>query len=103
MARPGGASGRRCLPVVAVPGQSPSEEAPVRYTLQARLQHAFAHRLVAAARLAWTRYWTRRAARATVGILQRLDDRALKDIGLNRSEIDRVANGDCRRASACHT
>jgi uncharacterized protein YjiS (DUF1127 family) len=75
----------------------------VPHTQQDHLQHASTHRLVAAARLAWTRYWTRRAARATVGILHRLDDRALKDIGLNRSEIDRVANGDCRRASPCHT
>jgi uncharacterized protein YjiS (DUF1127 family) len=63
---------------------------------------ARADRLLAATRLAWTRYWTRRAARATIGILHRLDDRALKDIGLDRSEIERVANGDCRRARTCH-
>jgi uncharacterized protein YjiS (DUF1127 family) len=47
-------------------------------------------------RRAWTRYWTHRAARATAGILHRLDDRTLKDIGLDRSEIESVAYGDCQ-------
>jgi uncharacterized protein YjiS (DUF1127 family) len=36
----------------------------------------------------WTRYWTRRAEHATIGILHALDDRTLKDIGLDRSEIE---------------
>jgi uncharacterized protein YjiS (DUF1127 family) len=36
----------------------------------------------------WTRYWTRRAERATVAVLQTLDDRTLEDIGLDRSEIE---------------
>ena len=39
---------------------------------------------------AWSRYWTRRAEHATVGLLHALDDRALKDIGLDRSEIESV-------------
>jgi uncharacterized protein YjiS (DUF1127 family) len=47
--------------------------------------------MIAATRRAWARYWTRRAARATAGILHTLDDRALKDIGLDRSEIESVA------------
>ena len=42
------------------------------------------------AQRAWTRYWTRRAEHATIGILCTLDDRTLKDIGLDRSEIESV-------------
>ena len=41
-------------------------------------------------RRVWVRYWTRRAAHATVAMLRSLDDRALKDIGLDRSEIESV-------------
>jgi uncharacterized protein YjiS (DUF1127 family) len=41
-------------------------------------------------RRAWAGYWTHRAERATVAVLQALDDRALKDIGLDRSEIESV-------------
>lgn len=59
------------------------------------------HGMRAAARRAWTRYWTQRAARATAGILHRLDDRALKDIGLDRSEIESVAYGDSARPRLC--
>jgi uncharacterized protein YjiS (DUF1127 family) len=43
---------------------------------------------------AWSCYWTRRAANATVAVLHTLDDRALKDIGLDRSEIESVVYGD---------
>jgi uncharacterized protein YjiS (DUF1127 family) len=49
------------------------------------------NKMIAATRRAWTTYWTHRAARATAGILHTLDDRALKDIGLDRSEIESVA------------
>ena len=55
------------------------------------------HRVLDVTRRAWSSYWTHRAARATVGILHGLDDRALKDIGLDRSEIESVVYGDCRR------
>ena len=48
------------------------------------------NKMIAATRRAWTTYWTHRAARATAGILHTLDDRALKDIGLDRSEIESV-------------
>jgi uncharacterized protein YjiS (DUF1127 family) len=40
------------------------------------------------ARSAWRRYWMRRAQRATVLILQSLDDRTLRDIGISPSEIE---------------
>jgi len=45
------------------------------------------------ARHAWIWYWTRRAEHAAVAILQALDDRSLKDIGLDRSEIESVVHG----------
>ena len=64
-----------------------------------QLGSAIRHRARDLARRAWTRYWTRRAAHATVGILHALDDRALKDIGLDRSEIASVVYGGCRRRS----
>ena len=38
----------------------------------------------------WGAYWTRRAKRATVFLLQGLDDRVLHDIGVDRSEIESV-------------
>jgi uncharacterized protein YjiS (DUF1127 family) len=45
---------------------------------------------------AWSRYWTRRAEHATVGLLHALDDRALRDIGLDRSEIESVVHNASR-------
>lgn len=48
---------------------------------------------------AWTGYWTRRAEHATIAILHGLDDRALKDIGLDRSEIESVVYGAEGRAT----
>jgi uncharacterized protein YjiS (DUF1127 family) len=60
---------------------------------------SFGHKLIAATRRVWARYWMRRAARATAGILHTLDDRALKDIGLDRSEIESVAC-ECRTRSS---
>ena len=44
-------------------------------------------------RHAWTRYWTRRAERAAIAVLHSLDDRGLKDIGLDRSEIESLVHG----------
>jgi uncharacterized protein YjiS (DUF1127 family) len=44
-------------------------------------------------RHAWMRYWTRRAERSAIAVMYALDDRALKDIGLDRSEIESVVHG----------
>lgn len=55
------------------------------------------------ARHAWRRYWMRRAQRATVLILQSLDDRTLRDIGISPSEIESCVNGEIagRRRPYC--
>lgn len=57
---------------------------------------------------AWARYWVRRAERATVFVLHSLDERTLKDIGMDRSEIESVVYGQAagshaseRRATMC--
>ena len=52
-----------------------------------------ARKVAGLTRRAWSGYWTRRAERATVAILQSLNDRTLKDIGLDRSEIESVVYG----------
>jgi uncharacterized protein YjiS (DUF1127 family) len=44
----------------------------------------------------WRNYWRRRVARATEYMLHSLDDRALKDLAIDRSEIESVVSG-----SAC--
>ena len=41
----------------------------------------------------WATYWTGRTQRATVLMLQSLDSRTLKDIGIDRSEIESVVYG----------
>ena len=45
-------------------------------------------RAAAIARHGWRIYWERRARRATVLILRSLDERTLRDIGINPSEIE---------------
>ena len=42
----------------------------------------------------WRRYSIRRARQATIQVLRSLDDRALKDIGMRRSEIESVVHDD---------
>lgn len=49
------------------------------------------------ARQSWSAYWRRRAAFAGATMLRTLDDRTLKDLGLDRSEIDSVVH--CGRAA----
>ncbi len=41
----------------------------------------------------WRGYWGWRARQATVEILRALDDRTLKDIGMNRHEIESFVYG----------
>lgn len=43
---------------------------------------------------AWRQYWMRRAQRATVLILQSLDDRTLRDIGISPTEIESCVYGE---------
>jgi uncharacterized protein YjiS (DUF1127 family) len=45
-------------------------------------------------RAAWRAYWQRQARRAAAELLRRLDDRALRDIGISRNEIDCEVYGD---------
>jgi uncharacterized protein YjiS (DUF1127 family) len=40
----------------------------------------------------WRKYGRQRRLKATIRLLQRLDDRSLKDIGLSRSEIEPVVH-----------
>jgi uncharacterized protein YjiS (DUF1127 family) len=44
-------------------------------------------------RRAWRRYWDWRARRMTVAILQSLDARTLRDIGISAGEIESVVHG----------
>jgi uncharacterized protein YjiS (DUF1127 family) len=62
-------------------------------TVGVRTEHGqIAYRLRNAARQAWAAYWTWRAQHATATILHALDDRTLKDIGIDRSEIESVVH-----------
>ena len=70
-------------------GTSSSQPRP---TLKARALASAQHR--------WRAYWQRRARRATVLILHSLDERTLRDIGINPSEIESCvygSGGDRRR------
>ena len=52
--------------------------------------------LAARAQGLWQAYWDYQARRATVRMLEALDDRVLKDIGLGRSEIWPAVFGGAR-------
>ena len=47
-------------------------------------------RIAGHVRQAWQHYWTQKTRRAAVLALRTLDDRTLKDIGIDRSEIESV-------------
>jgi len=51
------------------------------------------HQATARIERLWATYWSGRAQRATVLMLQSLDGRTLKDIGIDRSEIESVVYG----------
>ncbi len=57
------------------------------------------YRLFARMRARWRVYWESRARRAAVELLHHLDDRALHDIGISRSEIDKMVYGCARNHS----
>jgi uncharacterized protein YjiS (DUF1127 family) len=57
---------------------------------------SFSRRISDAVKGAWVGYWTHRAERATVFILHKLDDRTLKDIGMDRSEIESLVYARAR-------
>jgi uncharacterized protein YjiS (DUF1127 family) len=48
------------------------------------------HLLARFLRHAWAAYWRWQMRRATVRLLHSLDDRMLRDIGVNRDEVDIV-------------
>ena len=55
------------------------------------------HKAGGVVKSAWHAYWEHRANRAAVAMLQSMDGQALRDIGINRSEIESVVYG--RRAT----
>jgi uncharacterized protein YjiS (DUF1127 family) len=55
--------------------------------------HGWLSRAAAVVRHGWQAYWRRRAQRATVALLQSLDQHALHDLGIDRSEIESVVYG----------
>ena len=52
--------------------------------------HGLWHRLGVWSEKVWSAYWEHQARRATLHILHSLNDRTLKDIGMDRSEIESV-------------
>jgi uncharacterized protein YjiS (DUF1127 family) len=67
-------------------------------------QESVARKVADMTRYAWIRYWTRRAERAAVAVLHTLDDRTLRDIGLDRREIEPMVRGaQARERRVCWT
>jgi uncharacterized protein YjiS (DUF1127 family) len=64
--------------IITAEAEAPSQGAPISTVLSQQIAAA------------WSRYLTWRSHRATRSLLLGLDDRSLQDIGLKRSEIDKV-------------
>ena len=62
-----------CIPPIGDAGPRPS---------------TLAGRIAGAVRRLWGAYWDRRARRATILMLRTLDERTLRDIGLDPGEIE---------------
>ena len=54
---------------------------------------SMSHRLGAAFNNTWKKYWAWRATRAAIFALHGLHDHELKDMGIDRSEIESVVHG----------
>jgi hypothetical protein len=61
---------------------------PQPFSLRLKPSATLGTRLGRIARAWWQAYWDRRARKATLLILQSLDERTLRDIGINSSEIE---------------
>jgi len=66
----------------------------VHVTYPARQRAAVSRALKAGLVRAWQAYWAWQQRRTTVRILSSLDERTLRDIGINPSEITSYAYGD---------
>ena len=70
------------------------EPVPRRFSM--RQSECLGGRIRCTLRAMWRGYWRRRAERATVFMLQSLDDRALKDLAIDRTEIPSVVHEGCQ-------
>ena len=61
-----------------------------------RIARKFWKRAAVTLRRLWRDYWDHQVRRATAAILQKLDDRALADIGIGRDEIGSLVDAGTR-------
>jgi uncharacterized protein YjiS (DUF1127 family) len=85
-----------CLPGALEPALAPR---PCSEHLTTSRAARLAGRIRCSLSTVWRNYWRRRVDRAAIFMLQSLDNRMLKDIGIDRSEIASVVRdvGDGRR------
>ena len=69
------------------------------HVLTARVHRSRFLRVAGAAKVFWAEYWRRKAEQDTVLVLRSLDDRTLKDIGIDRSEIESVVYAGAQTAA----
>ncbi len=60
------------------------------------------HGLRGTVRRWWKSYWLGRGRRATVFMLRSLDEHTLRDIGVDRSEIESVVHGEAAERRHCY-